>query len=729
MKKIKRNQTLHSITLVTLAAMILIASNVFLVSVQKIHLHSGTDLSVYADSANTVTKTIRAERGNIYDSSGNIIAQDNKTYNIICVLDPNRPSTEDEITYVKDKEGTAQALSTILGIDASMILEYFNQDVYQTELGNAGRNLSQSVKEEIEALNLPGIEFEESIERIYPNGTFASNLIGYAQADDSGNITGKMGLELYLDSYLTGTNGTTSYQVDKDGYVLPGMKEETTEETNGYDVYLTLNQSIQTQVEASIQQTVENTGATEVWVGVMEVDTGKILGWGQYPSFNPNELNITNYTNYGSQYAYEPGSTMKVFTWASAINEGKYDGSMTTNGYEYCYTSDGNNNPVRTSEENSYGCIYNAEQNNFGNVTLDDGLKYSSNTVAATIETEVITPDTFLSYLKEFGFFKEVNTDGLPEVTGTLNWEYPSDKLSVSFGQSSSVTMLQMLQAYSAIMGDGNTIKPYVVESIRDSYDSSKVIYQAETEVTGSPITAETAAQTRQIMYHVVNDEDGTAKGYRIPECEFIGKTGTAEVTVDGEITSDIVITSLAAGLPADDPQVIVYYCYKTDFNLLASVLTSYTEPITNLLRKVAVTYGLNTATDIPSNSGEDSSNDKITTSDMPSVINHSVDYATNKLSSSGASVIVLGEGSTVIDQYPSSSSSVSTGQRVFFLTDTNSFTMPDLTGWTRKDVAALWSITGFSFELDGSGMVTSQSVPAGTIVTKGTNIQVVFSE
>ena len=111
----------------------------------------------------------------------------------------------------------------------------------------------------------------------------------------------------------------------------------------------------------------------------------------------------------------------------------------------------------------------------------------------------------------------------------------------------------------------------------------------------------------------------------------------------------------------------------------------------------------------------------------MPSLLNHSVTYANDKLSSSGTNIIVLGSGDTVIDQFPKSGTTIDSGQRVFLLTDTQSFVMPDLTGWTRKDVASLWAVTGFAFELENDGVVVSQSIPAGTTVTRGTNIRVVF--
>ena len=281
-----------------------------------------------------------------------------------------------------------------------------------------------------------------------------------------------MGLELYLDSYLSGQDGKRVYQVDKNGYVLPGMKEENVSAVNGNDVYLTLDVSIQQALETAFKETEEKFNATSVWGGVMELDTGKVVAWGQSPSFDPNSLeNITNYNNIGSQSAYEPGSTMKTFVWAAAINEGKYDGSALADGNEFCWTSDADNNPSKTSQDNAMGaCIYNANRKKWGTVTLDDGLVYSLNSVAATIETEVITPAIYEQYLDDFGFFQKVDIDGLPESEGIKQFTWPADKLSLSYGQGSTVTMLQMFQAYSAIFSDGTMVKPYFVESSEQSH-------------------------------------------------------------------------------------------------------------------------------------------------------------------------------------------------------------------------------------------------------------------
>ena len=357
----------------------------------------------------------------------------------------------------------------------------------------------------------------------------------------------------------------------------------------------------------------------------------------------------------------------------------------------------------------------------YGSIDLDHGMVYSLNTVAATLENELITPDIYLDYLKKFGFFKDVSTDGLPEENGILNFTYAADKLNLSFGQGSTVSMLQMFQAYSSIFSDGTMVKPYFVENVRNSYDNS-LIYQAETKVVGNPITPETAQHVQKIMYRVINDEDGTAKYYRIPECDMIAKTGTSEVAVNGSYDNGRTITSVMVAMPAEDPQILAYYAYEADYAVDSHY---YTDAQKSFFRKIAVTYGF--AEGSSESKQEEQPVDTVETAIMPSMINHSTSFAAARLASTGASVHILGEGGNVISQYPEPGESVSTGQHVFLVTDTQSFSMPDMTGWTRKDVAGLWAATGFGFQLDGTGKVISQSIPPGTTVTKGTEIKVVF--
>ena len=722
-RKNNGKRTILLIFMMTLALMMILASNVFFVSIAKKHMRSGTDLSVYADSANTVKEVTKALRGRILTADGTIIAEDNRTYNIICILDENRPSLKGQIAYVKDKEATAHQLARILKMDEQTVLDYLHQDVYQTELGTSGRNLSESIKSEIAALNMPGVEFTDSIKRVYPLGTFSSNLIGFAQSDESGSTIGKMGTELYLDSYLRGTDGYRIYQADKNGFILPGMKEEVRAGENGDTIYTTLDQDIQEALEESFQMTAERFHSDRIWGAVMEIATGKLLAWGQYPSFDPNTLEITDYNNYGAQVPYEAGSTMKTFVWAAAINEGKYDGTATVYSGPYFYQANAQNDPVRV-EKSAYQPITNAGNKNWGYIDYDQGMIYSSNVVAAEGQNRLITPEIHLQYLKDFGFFKTVSTDGLSEQTGILNFTWPSDKLALSYGQGSTVTTLQLLQAYSAIAGDGTMKRPYYIESIRDPYDTTKVLYQAQTKITGEPITAETARQVRDIMYRVVNDEDGTAKFYRIPECELIAKTGTSQLAVNGTYESGKTIVSFVGALPAEQPKVLIYYANEASYMPNAHF---YTEATVQLLRKTAMKLGLSSQPAENTETENIDDNEQAIRTIMPALINHSLTFAMPKLDCTGAQIIVLGDGASVIDQYPAAGETVYSGQRIFLLTDTNSFIMPDLSGWTRRDVTALWQVTQFGFKLSGNGKVVSQNIAAGSTVSRGTQIAVEF--
>ncbi|MBQ9328285.1 MAG: PASTA domain-containing protein [Solobacterium sp.] len=724
------NRAVILIFITALAVMGLLAANVFYVTIFRTHLRSGTDLSAYADSANTIKETEKALRGNIYARDGTIIAEDNRTYNIICVLDENRLAVEGQIAYVQDKERTATELARILRTSKETLLGYLNQDVYQTELGLAGRNLSESTRNEIIALGLPGIEFTDSIQRVYPLGTFASNLIGFAQSDETGSTIGRMGTELYLDTYLRGEDGYRIYQADKNGYILPGMKSETKSARNGNNIYTTLVPEIQEALEETFLMTEQNFHADRIWGAVMEIETGKLLAWGQYPGFDPNTLEITDYNNYGAQLPYEPGSTLKSVTWAAAINEGVYDGEELVDSNIYYYNWDEDRNPHR-AEYGSEHPITNASNNRFGMIDYDHGLMYSSNVVAATIQTELLGSNKNLEYLKAFGFFSSVKTDGMPEETGYLNFTWPADKIAISYGQGSTVTMLQMLQAYSAIFGNGTMVRPYYVESIRDGYDNNHILYQAEVRETGNPITEATARQVQEILYRTVNSDDGTAKYYRIPECDIIGKTGTTQVAHNGTYMTGYTIASFMSAMPADDPKVMVYYCFEAPYNPNAHVNTA---PVQNLLRKTAMKLGYANV------AGEEVEEEPLeeldefaedpsivrTAGEMPNLLNHTLNYAGQKLAGLNGEVLVLGGGNTIIAQYPSQGVEVN-GEKIFLVTDTNSFIMPDMTGWTRKDVSALWQVTQFGFRLHGEGLVVSQNIDPGTLISKGTEIEVEF--
>ncbi len=710
----RQNKTILLIFFLTLIVTVAVLINVFLVSVERIHVRSMTNLDSYVDSVSTASETITAQRGNIYDANGEIVAQDVKTYDIICYLDSSRVAAGNKIAYVDDPEYTSSVLSEILDMDKETIYKYLSQKgLYQTELGPQGRNLSEETRDEIISnTSLHGIGFKESSKRVYPKlADFAPYLIGFAQSDENGKLIGKMGLELYLNDELSGTDGTHTYQMSKAGYVLPGMYEEYVKEENGYDVYTTIDYSIQEALEASFDdiQTVNN--ASKAWGAVVEINTGKILAWGQTPSFDPNVLNIEDYLNTGSQFAYEPGSVFKSIIYAAAIDMGVYDGNTTYDSSTYCYSSHGNT-PYRTYSSDNFGCITNAAGKSWGTINFDYGLIYSSNVATMTLLEKYVGTKNYIDYVYNFGFFQEVDTDGIEEVKGVKNYYYPSEKLSLTYGQGSSVTMLQLLQAYTAIFGNGEMLKPYYIDKIVDS-DTNEVIYQGERTVVSTPIKESTARQLQSILERVVSDKAGTAQYYAVDEVNIMAKTGTSEISLIGEgYNSDDSISSIMLAYPAENPQYMIYYAYISPYNYLNHLNSSV---IKQLISKVAVL----TRSNVEASRSERTYEKFI----MPDITNMDIEDVMETVSSLPVDVVVIGDGTSVTGQYPISGSTVYSNAKVMLLTDGNSIALPDFTGWTRKEVINYWNLSGIKMTLNGYGIVKEQSMMPYSIVTSGCEV------
>ena len=714
----RSNNVLRFIYIIALIAFSLVVINVFIVTVFKVHIRSNTNLDSYVQNVSVVSETVHSKRGNIFSSGGEVVAQDERTYDIICYLSKTRTKANNEPAYVVDPFFTSQMLAVVLDGDQQEIYMNLtaNPNLYQTEIGLIGRNITQEQKDMLESYDLPGIGFRSSFSRKYPRGAaFAPYLIGFAQSDDTGKLVGKMGVESYLNSELSGIDGTHIYQQDKNGYILTGMYEETVEAENGYDVYTTIDASIQDALVTSFEDLAEGVG--DSWGSVVEIETGKILAWAQNPTFDPNLLNIESYNNLGTQLPYEPGSVFKSFIYAATMNEGLYNGDATYDSSKFCYLSSGSE-PYRTYSDNNYGCISNANGKSWGTIPLDYGLIFSSNVATSTLLTNYIGTEKYLEYVKKFGFFSEVDTDGLAEDVGQLNYTYPSEKLSLTYGQGSSVTMLQLLQGYSAIFGNGEMIKPYYIDKIVDT-DNNKVIYQGGRTVVDRVISEDTAKQMQDLLYRVVYDARGTAKIYKVDEVEIIAKTGTAEAIENGAYGKDTYVNSVMLAFPADNPKYMIYYAYVYPYDY-GNV--DNTGAIKNLIRKVALLTNVN----------YDSSSSiatEIIRNDMPNLINKDVFEATDIMEELGADVYVIGNGTNVLKQYPEVNENVYTNEKVFLYTNNGPSILPDFKGWTRKEIINYWNLSNLAFNFDGYGVAYEQNIPSGTNVTQDNEITVYFRQ
>ena len=289
----------------------------------------GINLVEFANNRNTVTKTLYANRGSIYDSNGDVLAQNVNSYTLIAYLSPKRTKNPDKPNHVVDKIGTATALSPIINMPVEDILSRLDKDLYQVEFGLHGK-LNESQKEQIEALNLPGLDYINTLTRYYRMSTFSSYIVGYAKKDENNVINGELGAEKYYNKELSGVDGYVTYQKDAYGYKMNNMPSIEQPAVDGDDIYLTIDSNIQLIAENAMRELTAKTDNKLDWAlfSVVDAKTGAIVASATAPSFNPNDLStITSYTNPLVSYTYEPGSTMKTFSWASAIDSGNYDGN------------------------------------------------------------------------------------------------------------------------------------------------------------------------------------------------------------------------------------------------------------------------------------------------------------------------------------------------------------------------------------------------------------------
>ena len=263
-------------------------------------------------------------------------------------------------------------------MDEEDILKQLKKDTYQVEFGSYGNNLSSLVKDQIDALKLPGLEFDEITTRNYRYGDFASYEVGYAQAvtdEIKGKtvqtLVGKMGIEQAFDDELSGTDGERTYLADNNNNVLPNGILSETAPVAGNDVYLTIDTDVQTELDMQMEKMIEELKPEKATCGIMDAKTGKLLAISNYPSFDPNERDIKNYVDLFLNEPVEPGSVFKSFVYGNAINDQKLDVDDTYQSGKFHYKVNGKT--VATINDHNSG-------RGWGTISYKKGFYYSSNT-------------------------------------------------------------------------------------------------------------------------------------------------------------------------------------------------------------------------------------------------------------------------------------------------------------------------------------------------------------
>lgn len=665
---------------------------------------AGENISERVSNLYKRDEILKSVRGAIYDNSGNVIAEDSHSFTLYAILDKSSLDYKGKPMYVVDKEKTAEKLSTVIPLSEKKILKYLHpkHKAYQVEFGTAGSGISLATKKKIMAMHLPGIHFDETPSRLYPNGRFASHIIGIAQPFNdkkthSINLIGTMGIEKYFNKVLSGKDGRRIALVDAGEYQLPGGQHSYKAPINGNNIYLTIDSQLQIYLE-NLLDAVQNKYKPKALTAIVEdVKTGKIRAASQRPTFDPatrKGLN-DNWRNILVQDSYEPGSVFKILSITAAIQEGKYNpkeyfrsGSITFNG----------------------STIHDWNYTGWGAIPFEQAFPRSSN-VGMSILVNRLGRHTWRRYLDNYHIGKKTNITLPDENSGLINIHSQIDQAVTSFGQGINVNALQMMQVYSALANSGQMLKPQLVEKIVSS--SGKVIKRYKKIKVGKPVySQETAQTTLKLMRDVVEKEYGTGMTYKIPGKSIAVKTGTAQIAGihGGYLKGDRNYLFSVVGLtPADNPRYCIYITMKQP-----QIMSDPPETIMSLIFKPLINR-------VSVSSKVDMMGEQIT---IPSVKGQSREQAVRLLEKMGLYVETIGSGNKVEAQSILANTKVNPNSKIIIFTG-GIIRCPNMKGWTIKQVTQFANISKVKVEVLGKGKVYKQSRIPRSILNRNSKVKV----
>lgn len=696
-------------------------------------------------------------RGTIYDRNMNVLAMSADVENVY--LSP----AEIEM-YGEDAEFIAKNLSKILDIDYDEILSKTENkgSWYVTVAKKLEPELADKVREFKNNYGLKGVRLENDTKRYYPHSSLACHVIGFVGTD---NI-GLDGLEAQYDSVLCGKNGrylraTNAYGTD----LLFAQYEGYTGAENGCGIVSTIDMSIQYFVEKSLYQAVEDYdiqhGAGAI---AMDVKTGKILAMASVGGYDLNNfLDVSDeaqaaidgaeteeekeqlladaqrlqWRNKTVSDTYEPGSTFKIITLSMALEEGKVSLSDSF----YCGGSikvQGRTSPVRCWKTEGHG-----------SQTLTQAVQHSCNAAFVNIGQRV-GAETFYDYCDAFGFLN-LSPDSSEQLTaktgidlggesGSIFWsedvffseKNKSQLAAASFGQTFTITPLQLITAVSACVNGGKLYKPSLVERILDSEGNS--VYNNEPTLVRQVISEKTSETVCEILEKVVGDpKDGTGRNAAVPGYRIGGKTGTSEkVSLEAQTGQKEYIVSFIGIAPMDDPQIAILVLLDSPSNksgIYVSGGQMAAPTVGKMLADILPYMGIE-----PQLSEEEkASMDKA----VPDISGISVDKAIEKLASEGFGYKVLGSGDKVTGQLPKKGSVIADGSTVLLYAGETASdavrTVPELCNISYSEALRKLEGSGIFISCDSVSfpqdkIIASQSVKRGTAVKQGTVIKVSFA-
>ncbi len=687
-----------------------------------------------ATNQQTKTRVITAKRGTIYDRNGNTLAVSATVYRISI----NPRDIKNDENHKTDVEAhqkyVAQKLAEILELDYQTVYKkVMETNAYQEIKRKVEDDVVDVLQAWIDSEDIFGVYIDEDAKRYYPNNSLAAHIIGFTGTDDQG----LSGIEALYDEYLTGTDGYILSAVDAKQNALPLAEETRVEPEEGYNITLTIDETIQYLVEKSIAQTVEDCEVSEgAACIVMDPDTGEILAIASNPTFNLNEpfafptgsgvnvegyteetwtgrsqeevtiLNSTVWRSKAISDTYEPGSTFKSISASIYLEEGLINKNTLVSDADYTL-------PGAT--------IHCWHAGGHGTESFEKGMHNSCNPVMARLAVQIGVP-TYYKYVEAFGFTTKTGINFPGEGTSIFHTDPTELDMAVtSFGQRFQVTPLQMATAYCALANGGELLVPQLVKTVTDG--NGNIVEKSEKQVVRQVISEETSKTVMDILQGVVSE--GTGSNAYIKGLRIAGKTGTSE-TLTTEIDGRY-IASFVGIAPSDAPEVVVVYIMdhpNVEPNgggaVSAPAAGKLIEEILNYL-KVERIYSDDDATEIKK------------TTEVPNLEGKTVAEAKQLLSAQNLNIKVVGEADEtlkVVSQMPASGYLIPEDSSVVVYTSNGEpemVTVPDLTGMSLNQALKALNACNLCMKIYGKGTVLSQSYAPGTQVPIGTIITVDF--
>ncbi|WP_225750721.1 penicillin-binding protein PBP2X [Streptococcus sp. Marseille-Q4154] len=696
----------------------------------------GVDLVKEASRVHQTTRTVPAKRGTIYDRNGVPIAEDATSYNVYAVIDKKYKSATGKILYVEDSQfnKVAEIFHKYLDMDEAYVKEQLAQpNLTQVSFGAKGNGITyanmMAIKKDLKDASVEGIDFTTSPNRSYPNGQFASSFIGLAQLheneDGSKSLLGTSGLESSLNTILAGTDGIITYEKDRVGNIVPGTELVSQQTVDGKDVYTTLSSPLQSFMETQMDAFQEKLKGKYMTATLVSAKTGEILATTQRPTFNADtKEGITEdfvWRDILYQSNYEPGSGMKVMTLASSIDNNTFPSGEYFNSSEF-----------KIADATTRDWDVNEGLTTGGMMTFLQGFAHSSNVGMSLLEQKM-GDATWLDYLKRFKFGVPTRFGLTDEYAGQL----PADNIvsiaQSSFGQGISVTQTQMLRAFTAIANDGVMLEPKFISAIYDTNNQS--VRKSQKEIVGNPVSKEAASTTRNHMILVGTDPlYGTMYNHytgkpiiTVPGQNVAVKSGTAQIADEKNggylVGSTNYIFSVVTMNPAENPDFILYVTVQQPEHFSNPWFGEFANPI--LERASAMKESLNlqsTAKNL----------DQVTTTTsyaMPATKDYSPGDMAEELRRNLVQPIVIGSGTKIKDSSVAEGTNLDANEQILLLSDKVE-EMPDLYGWSKKNVETFAKWLNLEVEFEGTGeTVKKQSVRSNTALKDLQKIKITLGD